>query len=344
MAMRRFFTSALAMAATVAAAPVPQAPEDRNFVTTITLTTASTITHTVAHATPTPTGAETVPTGYPSEPDSGYPLGPGSGSGLPGISYAPYRGDHQCKTKDEVHDDLSRLKGSYSLVRIYGTDCDQVPILYSCAKDSGMKLFLGIWDLDAVAEEAQKIIDGVNGDWSIVKTVSVGNELVNNGAASPAKVIAAVKQARNILRAAGYQGPVVTVDTFVAASANPELCAESDYCAINAHAFFDATVSADQAGSWLTKTVKNIKAKLPSDKRVVICETGWPVKGNSNGLAVPGLAEQKKAIAAIEAAFADNMDDLILFSAFNDPWKKEEAPTFNSEPYWGIDGAVSSSN
>ncbi|KAF4974083.1 hypothetical protein FZEAL_8984 [Fusarium zealandicum] len=329
------------MAAVVSGRPL----EWHDEVTTITLTTASTYTQTVAHATPTGPIHPIIPTGTPSVySPSSTPVPKNNTSGFPGISYAPYRGDHRCKTKEQVQDDLSRLGGAYSVLRIYGTDCDQVPVVYSCAKDNKMKLFLGIWDLDAVAEEAQKIIDGVNGDWDIVTTVSVGNELVNNGAASPEKVLRAVKQARQILRAAGYQGPVVTVDTFAAAGANPELCAESDYCAVNAHAFFDSSITAAEAGKWLKNTINDLKAKLPRDQRIVICETGWPVRGNANGLAVPGPAQQKAAIAAIEEEFADHLDDLILFSAFNDPWKKEEAGTFNAEPYWGINGAVSTSN
>ncbi|UPK90291.1 hypothetical protein LCI18_001226 [Fusarium solani-melongenae] len=341
MALGRFFTAAVAFAATVAALPVGFHVEEPDVITTITLTTAATYTQTIARATSTPTGTENgggyTPPSLPSGPKNGT-------SGLPGISYAPYRRDHQCKTKDQVKNDIDRLGGSYSLIRIYGTDCDQVPVIYSCAKENNMKVFLGIWDLDSVQEEAQKIIDGVDGDWSIVSTISVGNELVNKGEASPEKVLGAVKQARQILRAAGYEGPVVTVDTFVAAGANPELCAESDYCAINAHAFFDPTISADEAGVWLSKTIDDLKAKLPKDQRIVVCESGWPVKGKANGLAVPGLAEQKLAISAIEKVFAGHMEDLILFSAFNDPWKKEEAWSFNAEPYWGIDGAVSTSD
>lgn len=239
-------------------------------------------------------------------------------------------------------DDFSRLKGSYSLVRIYGTDCDQIVNTYKAAKSIGVKLFLGIWDINQVQAEAQKIIAGLNGDWSIVHTISVGNELVNSGQASPQKVVGAINQARKILRAAGYQGPVVTVDTFIAAGANPELCAASDYCAVNAHAFFDSTISAPQAGKWLFNTVANLRSK--TGKKVVVTESGWPTSGMSNGLAVPGLKQQQQALGSIKQAFSSNPGDLILFSAFNDPWKVRDPGTFNAEQFYGIDGAVSNSD
>ncbi|KAG8360359.1 hypothetical protein FVEN_g2359 [Fusarium venenatum] len=370
--MKRFFTSAVAMAAVVVAVPVGRPLIRREPVTTITLTAASTYTQVVAPATPAPiipTGTATFPgTPVPVPDDPKPPKGSGSklpcvncspsvssgsgssgssggsrGSKSPGISYAPYRGDHQCKSGDEIKQDISELAGTYSLLRIYGTECDQVSKIYPCAKANGMKLFLGIWDINDVQSEAQLIIDAIGNDWDIVDTISVGNELVNNNAATPAQVLAAVDEARAILKAAGYNGPVLTVDTFVAVQEHPELCEKSEYCAINAHAFFDPHTSADGAGKWLSDTVQVVKSKLSSDKRVVVCETGWPTKGDSNGKAVPGLTQQGSALKAIREAFSEHPDDLILFSAFNDHWKKPEPATFHAEQYWGIDGKDSTS-
>lgn len=178
----------------------------------------------------------------------------------------------------------------------------------------------------------------------MVDTVSVGNELVNNGAASAEQVIAAITQARSILRAAGYKGPVVTVDTFVAVSAHPELCKSSDYCAFNAHAFFDSTITADKAGDWLKNTVQSVKSAVGSSPKFVVTESGWPHQGIANGLAVPGSSQQLAAITSIKKAFSSNPSDLILFSAFNCPWKAINAATFDAEPYWGIGGLTAKSD
>lgn len=263
-------------------------------------------------------------------------------SELFGVSYTPYRADQNCKSQQDVDDDFKRLAGSFSLVRVYGTDCDQVPMLHSAAKTHAMKLFLGIWNPSSVEDEANKIISGIKGDWDMVHTVSVGNELVNNGEASPEEMIQSMKKARSLLRAAGFKGPVVTVDTFTAALAHPELCDESDYCAINAHAFFDSTVSASQSGTWLENTVSQVQSAISGNKKVVVTETGWPMKGATNGLAVPSLQNQKVALEAIKGKFASNPGDVILFSAFNDLWKKKDMATFDADQYWGINGAVSS--
>lgn len=267
-------------------------------------------------------------------------------STLPGVSYAPYRADHQCKLQSDIMDDMKEMAGKYSVIRVYGTDCNQVPMMYKAAKAAGnVKLFLGIWDPSTVRSECEKIIAGIDGDWDMVHTVSVGNELVNNGAATSRTMVDAVKLARAILRDAGYRGPVVIVDTFVAVKKYPELCNESDYCAMNAHPFFDRTITAPQAGKWLVNTIQDVKSKLASSsQQVLITETGWPMDGLSNGNAVPGLGNQKMALDSIRKAFSENPSDVIFLSAFNDLWKAKTRETFYADPYWGIGGAVAKSD
>lgn len=295
---------------------------------------------------PAPAPASPSPVTSPTSSSSAIPDTPPAASSteLFGVSYAPYRSNHECKSQKEVNDDFSQFASKYSVVRVYGTDCNQVSMVYKAAKMHDIKLFLGIWDPADMHNEANKIISGIDGDWDVVHTVSVGNELVNNGQASPGQMVNAVKSARSVLRAAGYKGPVVIVDTFMAARAHPEICDASDYCAINAHAFFDSTISASQAGSWLAKTVKSVASRLSTQKKVVVTETGWPTKGLPNGLAVPSMANQKKALDAIKSSFASTPEDVILFSAFNDLWKPKTSATFNADQFWGINGAVSLSD
>ena len=273
----------------------------------------------------------------PTQPSNGTAP---AGADQFGVSYTPYRANQQCKSQDDIDNDFKQLAGKYSLVRIYGTDCDQASMVYTACKANNMKLFLGIWSPSTVQDEAQKIISGVQNDWSMVHTVSVGNELVNNGQATPEELSSAVDQARSQLRDAGYQGPVVTVDTFTAALAHPEMYDSSDYVAINAHAFFDSSTTASQAGDWLKGTVARVQTAIPN-KKVMVTESGWPVEGMSNGEAVPSLENQKAALGSIQETFASTPGDVILFSAFNDLWKKKDAATFDADQYWGINGAVS---
>ncbi|KAI0836811.1 glycoside hydrolase family 17 protein [Hypoxylon sp. FL0890] len=279
--------------------------------------------------------ASSLPSPPPSPPVSG-------GGALHGVTYSPYKGAGGCKSAADVDKDFALVAKDYGVIRLYGVDCDQVATAYAAAKKHGNKLFLGIFDINSVEQAVSTMAAGVNHDWSIVDTVSVGNELVNNGGATVSQSLAALSQARTALRAAGYQGPVVIVDTFVAILAHPELCDQSDYCAANIHPFFDPNTGAHQAGSFVTSIVGKIRSKLADkSKRIVVTETGWPWQGEANGAAVPGMDQQSAALSSIKSAYADNASDVILFTAFNDMWKKPAAATFMAEQFWGMGGRYS---
>lgn len=266
------------------------------------------------------------PASYPN-PVAG---GPGFGSA---ISYSPYNADNTCKSSSQVASDLAKITG-YEVIRLYGTDCNQVANVLEVIKGKGVTLFVGIFDINKVQGECQTIIDAVKGDWSHINTVSVGNELVNNGGASVGQVTGAIGQARSILKGAGYTGPVVTVDTMVAMKENPELCHASDFCAINCHAFFDGKVPAHEAGKFVLKWAEEV-SQAAGGKTTVITETGWPSQGQTNGMAVPSLENQQAAIESIKQTFSSNT---IFYSSFNCLWKKNSASTFGAEQYWGILG------
>ncbi|KAJ5125384.1 Glycoside hydrolase superfamily [Penicillium atrosanguineum] len=256
-----------------------------------------------------------------------------------GISYSPYKANRACKSQAEVNKDLDQLS-DYKFIRIYGTDCDQTKLVANAARIHNMKVFGGIYDLSdfpaslesfnqaAIRPDGQK-------DWSIFHTIAVGNELVNAGMAAPGDVAHAVKQARTILRGQGYQGPVVTVDTFSVLLKHPELCKVSDYCAANCHAFFDATEHANNAGPYALEQAHGV-SQAAGGKHTMITESGWPHAGQSNGAAVPSPENQRVAVESLRKSFAHRSDDLVLFTAFDDLWKDDNRWTFNAERFWGI--------
>ncbi|KAL9081974.1 MAG: hypothetical protein Q9159_006852 [Coniocarpon cinnabarinum] len=266
--------------------------------------------------------------------------GPSGGDSL-GINYSPYHTDHSCKTSDEVMKDIQALP-DYGVVRSYGTDCNQVPNMINAAKSKNMKIMLGVYDVTQAANEAGMIVSGIKaaagGDWSMVHSISVGNEAVNSGQASVGQVLSGLQTAKGTLKAGGYSGPVVTVDTFDALIAHPELCQASDYAAANAHAFFDATSSADQAGKWAQGTAQRVKDAC-GGKNVILTESGWPSQGSPNGAAVPSKEAQSTAISSLKSAFPNG--GLFLFSAYNDAWKDDFSGSFGCEKYWGIYGSSS---
>jgi exo-beta-1,3-glucanase (GH17 family) len=299
-------------------------------VAAVTLTPAAAVT-------PTPVAPSSSSTPVAAPSSSSPPASSASGYG---IAYSPYNMDGTCKTAAQVLTDFASL-GEYGLARTYSTDCDTIASVYAACKATGKKLFAGIFSLSGLNDQISTLIAGVNGDWSAIYTVSVGNELVNSGEASAADVMAAVSTARGLLRAAGYGGPVVTVDTLAATvrPGNSILCDESDYCAVNAHPFFDSTATAAGAGEWLTTNINTLKGVLanPSQK-IVITETGWPSDGTANGDAVPSTGNQAAALSSIKSTFASNPSDVIFLSAFNRQWLKGDTGEFGQEYWFGILG------
>lgn len=167
-------------------------------------------------------------------------------------------------------------------------------------------------------------------DWSVVHTINIGNELVNGGSYTAEQVVSFLSAGRAALRAVGYTGPVVTVDTHVAILANPILCTSSDYAAFNAHSYWDGTIYPDGAGAWLAEQVARVQAACGTTD-AICAESGWPTQGDANGVAVPSEANMQTAIASLASVVGQGV---IEFSAFNDLWKNPGNK--NVEQYWGI--------
>ncbi|RAH72244.1 putative cell wall glucanase (Scw4) [Aspergillus aculeatinus CBS 121060] len=306
------------------------------------------------------------PNTLPSPPSPPPPPSTTSPDKNYGIAYSPYTAEGTCKPAAQITHDLAQLTG-YALVRIYGTDCDQTRLVLSAARGLGLQVFAGLFDLRHFPDDLALIIAAVGGDWGAIHTVAIGNELLNSGQNTAAEVVGAVQAARATLRAAGYPGPVVAVDTVAAHLANPAVCAASDYCAANCHAFFDEEVEAAGAGAFVRGQVGKLLEMMEGDgdgdgagdtgqrKKVVITESGWPHAGQPNGKAVPSLENQRAAVRSLREAFArsgagagadadpkngeeDGEVGLVLFSSFDDLWKVDNGYTFGAEKFWGILG------
>lgn len=260
-------------------------------------------------------------------------------SGGFGFAYSPYMANNNCKTQEQVNEDFAAIPSSYSTVRIYGVDCNQVTTTLVAAKKYGFKIFAGVYDFSEVSTETQAIVDAVKGDWSTITTISIGNEWVNNGVTDAAGVASAVATAKAILSAGGYTGKVVAVDTLAATKLYPSLCDNVDYCAVNCHPFFDTHTAAEAAGDFLATQISELRGLLSNpDMEIVITETGWPSAGTSHDQAVASTEAQTTAIAAIKNLFASNSSNVFLFSTFNDYWKVNTAALYMAEQSWGYLG------
>lgn len=258
--------------------------------------------------------------------------------GAKGISYSPYTKDGSCKSASEVQDDIDKLS-SFSLIRLYSTDCEGVENVLASISYS-QKLFLGIYEIDTNTittglETIKNAVESSSRGWSAVHTISIGNERVNDGKSSVSDLAAAIKTAKNWLssNASGYSGYVVTVDTLTATVSNTGLCDISDYLAVNCHPYWDGGVAPSNAGSWLEEQISNLESACGGSKSILITETGWPTKGTTYGSCVPSISNQLSAIKSIMSKLSSQV---FMFTMYNDYWK--DPGTYNVEQNWGIFG------
>lgn len=238
-----------------------------------------------------------------------------------GVCYDMINSQTQCKTRGTINQEFSFLKSQgYGMVRVYDIGCP-IGDFAAGASQNGLKLMVGLNAIANLNGDLNKLISMVNGDWSTIDTVYIGNELVNSGAALAGQVAAAVTTAKGILSGAGFSGSVITVDTFNVMQNDATVCSTSDYCAANAHAFFDPNTAAANAGQFVLNAYNSV-SKANNGKKVVITESGWPWKGNCNGQACPSVENQKAAMNSIMSSFGGMPGSIFMFQAYNAGYKQ----------------------
>lgn len=288
------------------------------------------------------------PSPAPEEPNIiGEVANPSERSTGMGISWTPFNGEIGnvgCKKQDQADSEFEKMAAQFAMVRLYGSACNQVELALRAAQKTGTKLMLGVFDIKNVENETRDLVKQVQAagqGWTLVDTISVGNEDVQKGVASVDGVIDGVAKARAILKDAGYSGNVVHVDTQNAILDNQVLCGPKagDYIAANVHPFFNPDTPPSEAGNFVALQTSLLRAcgarqnRKRKEIKVVITETGWPAAGNPNGKAVPGKAQQKTALESIKRLFKG---DVYLYSAFSNKWLEDSASTFGAEHFWGI--------
>ncbi|GAB7341531.1 hypothetical protein MBLNU457_7748t1 [Dothideomycetes sp. NU457] len=257
------------------------------------------------------------------------------------ITYTPYTSTGDCKTATQVSSDiLSIARKGFSAIQLYATDCNALPHVSSAAKRHSLHLILGIY-IDAsgttsaiVAEQLRTITTWATispTHWKMVDLIIAGNEALFNDFASPADLAAFLTYVRTTLREAGYDGPVSTAEPTSTLTQNADtLCSAIDVLAPNLHPFFHADVSAEDAGRFAAEQVALVAGLCGGSKEVLALEVGWPKRGDRNGVAVPGLLEQKVAVRGMLSALGRQAS----FVGFEDDgWR--DPGDFGVEGAWG---------
>ena len=251
--------------------------------------------------------------------------------------YTPFDSNGDCKTAKAVAKDIADIKSKgFTTVRLYATDCEGPQNVGAAAAEQGLKLILGIYvDESGIGSNTDAQVESLtkwgSDKWDLVEMVVAGNEAMFYGYTTAEGLATFVKDVRSKFRAAGYQGPVGTSEvpgTFTTYA--DVLCPAVDYAAANIHPFFNADVSAADAGDFVATQLDNIAKACGYEKDAYNLESGWHSLGSANGLAIPSVEDQKTAIASIMEKAGNRT---AMFSYENDSWK---APGEHGvEQHWG---------
>ncbi|TGO54518.1 hypothetical protein BCON_0106g00350 [Botryotinia convoluta] len=249
------------------------------------------------------------------------------------MTYSPYQDSGSCKTAAEVSVDVALIAAKgFTAIRIYSTDCSGLENVGNAAKLAGLKLIVGIFISETgCSGAADQVTDLIAwGQWSLVELIVVGNEAVFGGHTTASELAAFISSSRSSFASAGYTGQITTTEPLNIWQENTSvLCSVVDITGANLHPFFNAEVTAENAGKFALSQLELADAICPGLTAINL-ETGWPSAGTCNGAACPGADEQKTAVASIIESCGGRA---AIFSYTNDLWKQPGG--FGCEQSWG---------
>lgn len=192
-----------------------------------------------------------------------------------------------------------------------------------------MAVIAGIFDIGSVQSSLDSMKTQLNGDFSYLSGISVYNEAINSGEASPSDVASAVTSAKSYLSSTNFNGLVFAVDTFnqLLKSANSAVIDASDIVAANCHAYFDTDVSPSGAADYVQTQISALE-EVAGGKSVLITESGWPCYSPDGTLGsnTASNSDQDTAMSGLKAM------NLFAFNPYSTAWHNTPDSVEN---YWG---------
>ncbi|GJN72963.1 hypothetical protein PLIIFM63780_007029 [Purpureocillium lilacinum] len=291
---------------------------------------------------PAPTKETPKPSSSPKTPTGSI----GSDNDHFGITYTPYEPTNgQCKDATKVSNDIAALKkAGFTTVRVYSTDCNTLETVGSACKTHGMGMIVGVFVKGGCTAETPDIKEQIDklgawDGWNMVKLVVVGNEAIMNGHCSASQLVTLIKTVKSIIPG-GYKDKIPctiseTLDVWQRKEVSSALCSEIGIVGANVHPYFNAAVTPEKAGDFVSNQL-SLLAKICPGKDAINLECGWPNNGKCNGAACPGKSEQAKAITSIRKSCGSKT---VFFSFEDDQWK--EPGECECERSWGSAAAFS---
>jgi len=236
------------------------------------------------------------------------------------ICYAPTNFNPNVQkypSEDSIRKDLELLVDTnFKGIIIYGSNNVLGTKVPQIAKELGLKVIMGIWDLDN-AEEWNNALAAKG----CVSAYCLGNEGLHNLRYTLEKLNSKAEQLRR-----ATDKPVTTAE-IIEEYAKAELIDLGDWVFPNVHPYWHNIKDPAQAAQWTIQQYVNLKSK--TDKIVLIKEAGMPSAGDT-GLSEANQNKYFRNLEDLASAYPTTV--FAYFEAFDQPWKNW-APV---EPFWGI--------
>jgi exo-beta-1,3-glucanase (GH17 family) len=260
---------------------------------------------------------------------------------LAGLAYSPsHIGQDPTQgggfpSSEEIEADMLTLAPLTRYIRTYSATGPASEIVRA-AERARVCVALGI-DLSKNTAANAREMTGAEGLASnnAVRSIIVGNEVLQRGDLSEAQLRSDIEQVRAKL---GRAVPITTAETYMQWMKHPELAQAVDFITVHIYPFWQR-IPIDAAIPFLDQVYTQLQKTFP-DKQIVIGETGWPSAGPAYGAAVPSAANQARYLREfVNWAQAKGMQ-YFYFDAFDEGWKVDEAGVGT---HWGLyqqDGEV----
>ncbi|WP_245189709.1 MFS transporter [Lunatimonas salinarum] len=251
--------------------------------------------------------------------------------GLHGICFSPYQEGQnigEILSEEQIQKRMEIVAPHTNWIRSFS--CTQGnEFIPKAAKAKGLKTMVGAWiDRDKANNEKEinSLIHLANR--GMVDIAVVGNEVLLREELTEEELLSYLNRVKEAIPGI----PVGYVDAYYQFKAHPMLVETCDLVLVNCYPFWEGS-HIDHATAHLEK-MYSLAKEVSNGKKVIITETGWPNKGNSNNQAHPSVENAMRYFINIQNWSREAQIELFYFSSFDESWKvRHEGDVGQS---WGI--------
>ena len=252
-------------------------------------------------------------------------------NGLHGLCFSPYEegqniGDQlsekQIRKRMQVVSPYTKWIRSFSC-----TDGNE--FIPKVAHEIGLKTMVGAWISSDKAQndkEIDALIDLAKNGY--VNMAVVGNEVLLRNELTEEEILGYINKVKDALP----NIPIGYVDAYYQFLERPKLVEACDVVLANCYPYWEG-YSIEQASIYL-KRMYAVTKNAAQGKPIIITETGWPNKGDSNSDANPSQENAMKYFINVNNWSQQENIELFYFSSFDESWKVHHEGDVGQR--WGI--------